>query len=145
MAAFVLVIAALGALLLWRGWGKPVLARGEWRAGAGLIGIGLLTSGGFILIRGEWELGLALAALGAGLIFAARTRRGLARRRAQRRAAERLSSEEARALLGVGERAGADEIRAAYARLIRMIHPDKGGTSGLAAQLNAARDRLLKE
>jgi hypothetical protein len=26
-----------------------------------------------------------------------------------------------------------------------MAHPDKGGTSGLAAQLNAARDRLLKK
>jgi hypothetical protein len=24
-------------------------------------------------------------------------------------------------------------------------HPDQGGTSGLAAQLNAARDRLLGE
>ncbi len=24
-----------------------------------------------------------------------------------------------------------------------MAHPDKGGTAGLAAQLNAARDRLL--
>jgi curved DNA-binding protein CbpA len=37
-----------------------------------------------------------------------------------------------------------DEVRAAYARLIQMAHPDKGGTAGLAAQLNAARDRLIK-
>jgi hypothetical protein len=29
-------------------------------------------------------------------------------------------------------------------RLMRSVHPDKGGTSGLAAQLNAARDRLLR-
>jgi hypothetical protein len=28
---------------------------------------------------------------------------------------------------------------------MRMAHPDKGGTSGLAAQLNAARDRLLQD
>jgi hypothetical protein len=40
--------------------------------------------------------------------------------------------------------ASKDEIQAAYARLIRLAHPDKGGTAGLAAQLNAARDRLLK-
>ncbi|HET6970801.1 MAG TPA: molecular chaperone DnaJ, partial [Phenylobacterium sp.] len=33
--------------------------------------------------------------------------------------------------------------QAAYARLIRAVHPDKGGTAGLAAQLNAARDRML--
>ena len=35
-------------------------------------------------------------------------------------------------------------FEAAYNRLMRMAHPDKGGTSGLAAQLNAARDRLLE-
>ena len=40
--------------------------------------------------------------------------------------------------------ATAEEIQAAYMRLMRSVHPDKGGTSGLAAQLNAARDRLLK-
>jgi curved DNA-binding protein CbpA len=39
--------------------------------------------------------------------------------------------------------ATAADIKAAHARLIRLAHPDKGGTAGLAAQLNAARDRLL--
>ena len=43
-----------------------------------------------------------------------------------------------------GPDATAGEIRSAHARLIRLAHPDKGGTAGLAAQLNAARDRLLK-
>jgi hypothetical protein len=47
------------------------------------------------------------------------------------------------AILGVGPQASKAEIQAAYSRLIRMAHPDKGGTAGLAAQLNAARDRLL--
>ena len=55
-----------------------------------------------------------------------------------------MSLSEARAILGVDEAAGAEEIRAAYARLIRRAHPDAGGSAGLAAQLNAARDRLLK-
>jgi curved DNA-binding protein CbpA len=50
---------------------------------------------------------------------------------------------EARSILGVAEDATADDIQAAYTRLMRLAHPDKGGTSGLAAQLNAARDRLL--
>jgi hypothetical protein len=27
---------------------------------------------------------------------------------------------------------------------MRMAHPDTGGTTGLASQLNAARDRLLE-
>ena len=52
---------------------------------------------------------------------------------------------EARSILGVPADASQDEIKEAYARLMRMAHPDKGGTSGLAAQLNAARDRLLKK
>ena len=59
--------------------------------------------------------------------------------------AGRISDSEARSILGVGPEATDAEIRAAYGRLMRMAHPDKGGTSGLAAQLNAARDRLLKK
>ncbi|MDB5464608.1 MAG: molecular chaperone DnaJ, partial [Phenylobacterium sp.] len=52
--------------------------------------------------------------------------------------------EEARSMLGVGGDATPEEIQAAYTRLMRLAHPDKGGTTGLATQLNAARDRLLK-
>jgi curved DNA-binding protein CbpA len=55
-----------------------------------------------------------------------------------------MSLAEARSILGVAEGASPAEIQAAYSRLMRLAHPDKGGTSGLAAQLNAARDRLLK-
>jgi hypothetical protein len=50
---------------------------------------------------------------------------------------------DARAVLGVDDGASAADIKAAYTRLMRMAHPDKGGTAGLASQLNAARDRLL--
>jgi DnaJ family protein C protein 19 len=52
---------------------------------------------------------------------------------------------EARALLGVGEGAGADDIRAAHRRLIAKVHPDAGGSQGLATRVNAARDALLSE
>jgi curved DNA-binding protein CbpA len=52
---------------------------------------------------------------------------------------------EACAILGVEPDATPAEIQAAYTRLMRLAHPDKGGTSGLAAQLNAARDRLLRK
>ena len=56
-----------------------------------------------------------------------------------------MSASEARALLGVGSEATAQQIQDAYARLMRMNHPDHGGTHGLAAQINAARDRLLDQ
>ncbi|ODT90089.1 MAG: molecular chaperone DnaJ, partial [Sphingobium sp. SCN 64-10] len=51
---------------------------------------------------------------------------------------------QARALLGVAPDADADMIRAAHRRLIASVHPDKGGTEALAAQINAARDLLLR-
>jgi curved DNA-binding protein CbpA len=56
-----------------------------------------------------------------------------------------MSLSEARSILGVGPEATPEEVQAAYTRLMRMAHPDKGGTTGLAVQLNAARDRLLEE
>lgn len=55
-----------------------------------------------------------------------------------------LSESEARAILGVSAGARRTDIDWAYRRLIRLAHPDHGGTVGLAAHLNAARDRLMK-
>jgi DnaJ homolog subfamily C member 19 len=55
----------------------------------------------------------------------------------------RMPVEEARALLGVAETAGADEIRAAHRRLMARVHPDAGGSAELARRTNMARDLLL--
>ena len=78
-------------------------------------------------------LGLALA----GLVYL------WWRRRWVRPAPMRAS--EARTLLGVSEGAGAEDIRAAHRRLIAKVHPDAGGSAGLATRVNAARDALLNE
>jgi DnaJ-domain-containing protein 1 len=56
-----------------------------------------------------------------------------------------MSAEEARAVLGVSAEADAAVIQAAWRRLMARAHPDQGGTEGLAARLNAARDRLLRK
>lgn len=56
-----------------------------------------------------------------------------------------MRASEARTLLGVGDNANVAEIRAAHRRLIAKVHPDAGGSAGLASQLNAARDALLAE
>ena len=56
-----------------------------------------------------------------------------------------LSESEARSLLGVDARADVAEIRAAHQRLITRVHPDAGGTPGLAARVNAARDLLVRK
>jgi DnaJ-domain-containing protein 1 len=108
--------------------------------GAGLLSIGALVGAALVSIRGDWEVGLGLAAVGLGLLAAARLKRGghVAGGVAP------MSLSEARSILGVTAEATEAEVRAAYSRLMRLAHPDRGGTNGLAAQLNAARDRLLE-
>ena len=54
-----------------------------------------------------------------------------------------MSEEEARAVFGVGPDATREEIIKAHRRLIQRLHPDRGGSDYLAAQLNTAKDLLL--
>jgi hypothetical protein len=55
-----------------------------------------------------------------------------------------MSRAEALKVLGLEEGANEADIRAAHRRLIQQTHPDKGGTSYLAAKINEAKDVLLK-
>jgi len=54
-----------------------------------------------------------------------------------------LTSAQARALLDVAADATPEEIINAHRRLISRNHPDKGGSTYIAAQLNAAKELLL--
>ncbi len=54
-----------------------------------------------------------------------------------------MTAEQARRILGLEAGANEDDIRAAYHRLIAIVHPDRGGSGFLAAQVNRARDILL--
>jgi hypothetical protein len=102
----------------------------------------ILALGGAVVAsaRGAWIFAAGLLALSIWLGVRARAI-------AAGKPAPRLmpmSERRARALLGVSAEADVQEIQAAYLRLIRTVHPDRGGTAGLAAELNAARDRLLR-
>lgn len=54
-----------------------------------------------------------------------------------------MSRNEALQVLGLPESATRDEITAEYRRLMKQLHPDRGGTDYLAAQVNEARRVLL--
>lgn len=54
----------------------------------------------------------------------------------------RMTEAEAYRVLGIEPGASVDEVRAAYRRLIRRVHPDLGGSGALAALLNAAKEVL---
>lgn len=134
------------AVALFVGWmwmRSEVIRRGGWRVGAGLLAVVLVLVGAAVSIKGDWIIGLPMVLLA---LFSAAGGRINRRPRTAPPAPEPagMSVAEARSILGVADGATPPEIRAAYTRLMQRAHPDKGGTTGLAAQLNAARDRLLK-
>lgn len=55
-----------------------------------------------------------------------------------------MSRDYALSILGLERGATPEQIRAAHRRLMVKLHPDHGGSSALAAQINQARDVLLK-
>jgi hypothetical protein len=91
-------------------------------------------------LRGGWLEAVALIALSVYLGQTARSRRDGARRA---NGEGRMTTRQARLILGVGEGVSPAEIEEAYRHLMLRAHPDQGGTTGLAAQINAARDCLL--
>lgn len=54
-----------------------------------------------------------------------------------------MSREDAYAVLGLAPGASETAIREAHRRLMAKVHPDRGGSDYLAAQINRARDVLL--
>jgi hypothetical protein len=55
-----------------------------------------------------------------------------------------LDIREALGVLGLDEAASRDDIIDAHRRLIQKMHPDRGGSTVLAARINEAKDVLLK-
>lgn len=129
------------AFLAWMRQSGPRLKRREWRLLSGAIALAAFAASAFEALRGGWSPAAILFLLG---LWLASTTRGSAGK-APSAPVPSMGETQARQLLGLGPEAGRKEVLEAYARLIKLAHPDKGGTDGLAAQINAARDRLLRK
>lgn len=135
MGLFALLLAGLAGWLIWTGRLQRMSAKDGMALGAAL-------AGAVMAAKGKPLIGVPL--LAGAILFFSRNRTG--RKKVEKpQPVPSQTIVEARKLLGVGPDADAREIRAAHRRLIASVHPDKGGTESLAAQINAARDLLIKE
>lgn len=133
-----LALAAVGVWALVRlGRQTEGARRGHWRVSATLLSAALIGGGCLAAFKGAWFTAVGMGGAGLWLAVASRQRVVAPRQ-------EAMSLSEARAILGVDADATEADIRAAWRRAAARVHPDTGGTQGLAARVNAARDRLLK-
>lgn len=130
-----ILIALLVGAVLWFSLDRESRRdRNKWASFAATF-LGLL-----LLAKGRPLIGITL--IGGAALWSRRPRRW--RRAPVEPFDDTMARADARALLGVAADADRSAIIAAHRRLITRNHPDSGGTAGLAAQLNAARDLLLK-
>jgi len=138
MSPLLLVLLAGLGLWFWfgkKGWQRLKTLPAAW------LGIGGTLAGAVLVAKGQPVIG-ALVATGSGLWL--RYGESLMPGRAARAAPVDMNRAEAADLLGVAPDADREEILTAYRRLMARNHPDAGGSAGLAARINAARDLLLK-
>jgi lysylphosphatidylglycerol synthetase-like protein (DUF2156 family) len=138
---FLIAALIVGATLVWLGRRGYRRRRAKVRVAALVFALLAAVGAGVTAVELRWYFAVPLAALAAWLW--ARLFVQPPAEKTRQPPLTGMSDQKARALLGVGANATAPEIQAAYLRLIGAVHPDRGGTSGLAAELNAARDRLL--
>ena len=122
---------------------KALLAWVAALAGLSLAGLLLLTGRGAAATSGlvllgplAWRFWKEHAGTGVGS--------GRSSSRPSARASARMSRAEALAVLGLPDGASDADVREAWVRLMRTVHPDSGGSDWLASRVNQAKDVLLQ-
>ena len=141
-----MIYLALGAGLLWlllfSQRSKPIFKYPQWRIASAVLSVALFAVAAFLAIRAQWGKAIVLLVLGLWLVSVSRFPR--AAPKPAEPPTEPMSVAEAYSILDLQPGCTREDVQAAYMRLMKVVHPDKGGGAGLAAKLNAARDRLLK-
>ena len=140
-----LIVLGLAAVALWvlvrLGKQTEKARRGHWRISATLLGGTCFAGAVLSVARGSYIWAAALFVAGLYLVLQSRIRTTTPKPAVP--VGPQMSKAEARAILSVSENASSADIQAAWKRLMARTHPDQGGSEGLAARVNAARDRLL--
>ncbi len=143
-----LIGLGLAAVALWvmvrLGKQTEKARRGHWRISATILGGACFAGAVLCVAKGSYIWAAALFGAGLYLVLQSRIRSAPSPKPASA-PSSRMSVAEARAILGVGPQATREDIQAAWKRLMARTHPDQGGSEGLAARVNAARDRLLSD
>jgi hypothetical protein len=142
-----MIYLALGGGLLWlllfSQDKRPILKHVQWRVASAVVAVLAFAGAALLSLRGDWPVAIVLLVIGLWTAASARHPRAA---RAQTAPVETatISISEAYAILDLKPGCTREDVQAAYQRLMKLVHPDRGGGAGLAAKLNAARDRLLK-
>lgn len=145
MAGFALGIFALGGFLAVGWWFSRQKTAHASRIVRMLLGGGAVLAGVMLTLRGAMPLGIPIGLFGLGML-------GIAINAPGRSGSQRpgsppttgaMSLSDAREILGVSADATREEIRHAHRQLMKKLHPDTGGSAGLARQVQEARDVLL--
>lgn len=139
-------ILAIGALI-WLGR-QGHKRGGSWRSAASFLGLVAILGAVVLAIRNQY----LLASL--SLSFAVTCLMGVRKagphpfeakgRTTGPQPTRGLARSEALNILGLCDPVTQDQVKRAHAHLIKTCHPDAGGSAHLAAQINAARDCLLR-
>ena len=150
MGPLLAVIVALIAMIVF-GWLSSKAGKGKKQQSARiLLGVLAILGGVILSVRGLGIVGVYLVPIGIGLLspLLGDSIPGMGRGRQTgtpppRAQSGRMSIKEAAKVLGVTETASLEEVEAAYKAMMKRVHPDAGGSDGLAARVQEARDVLM--